>query len=74
MFLLPSLSDGAVIKVRCPSSSVILLKCISIPSEWLIALNIPFPPELCLFVMDVVGISDGILIGYISLLPGNNTP
>ena len=70
--MLPSLSDGVVIKMRCPSSSVILLKCIiSIPSEWLIALNIPFPPELCLFVMDVVGISDGILIGYMSLLPGS---
>ena len=70
--MLPSLSDGVVIKMRCPSSSVILLKCIiSIPSEWLIALNIPFPPELCLFVMDVAGISDGILIGYMSLLPGS---
>ena len=69
--MLPSLSDGVVIKMRCPSSSVILLNCISIPSEWLIALNIPFPPELCLFVMDVVGISDGILIGYMSLLPGS---
>ena len=69
--MLPSLSDGVVIKMRCPSSSVILLNCISIPSEWLIALNIPFPPELCLFVMDGVGISDGILIGYMSLLPGS---